>query len=162
VSSRGANFSPATGPSSWSIARSEPRRVGQTGGGICGSSTCSTYTRRPSRPTELPHRRPPTWINDIERLHELLQTQGDVTLRVAFERGLAEQAIGAEYIAHYLGTPIAAAPFDDESQPSTIRAYAVPREGRVQSAGGAQRAERSGAPVRGRPRRHPLGASVPV
>ena len=43
------------------------------------------------------------WIHDVERLHALLQTHGDAALRRAFERGLAEQAIGAEYIAHYLG-----------------------------------------------------------
>src|SRR6185436_3860547 len=53
--------------------------------------------------TELTHRRPRTWIPEVERLHELLQTHGDGALRTAFERGLAEQAIGAEYIAHYLG-----------------------------------------------------------
>ena len=53
--------------------------------------------------TELTHRRPQIWIHDVERLHALLQTHGDAALRRAFERGLAEQAIGAEYIAHYLG-----------------------------------------------------------
>ncbi len=89
--------------------------------------------------TELTHRRPHTWIHDIERLHELLQTHGDVALRSAFERGIAEQAIGAEYIAHYLGTPMAALPCDDEDRPSTIPAYTLPRGGRVQSAGGARR-----------------------
>ena len=34
----------------------------------------------------------------VERLHELLQTHGDTALRTPFERGVAEQAIGAEYI----------------------------------------------------------------
>ena len=58
--------------------------------------------------TELTHRRPRTWIPEVERLHELLQTHGDAALRTAFERGLAEQAIGAEYIAHYLGTTMPA------------------------------------------------------
>jgi transposase len=52
--------------------------------------------------TELTHRRPRTWIRDVERLHELLERHGDEPLRRAFDRGLAEQAIGAEYIAHYL------------------------------------------------------------
>jgi hypothetical protein len=52
--------------------------------------------------TELTHRRPRVWIRDVERLHDLLQRHGKDVLRVAFERGLAEQAIGAEYIAHYL------------------------------------------------------------
>lgn len=52
--------------------------------------------------TELTHRRPRVWIRDVERLHDLLQRHGKDVLRVAFARGLAEQAIGAEYIAHYL------------------------------------------------------------
>lgn len=45
--------------------------------------------------TELTHRRPQQWIHDVDRLHALLQTHGDAALRRAFERGLAEQAIGA-------------------------------------------------------------------
>jgi transposase len=52
--------------------------------------------------TELTHRRPRVWIRDVERLHDLLQRHGTEVLRVAFARGLAERAIGAEYIAHYL------------------------------------------------------------
>jgi transposase len=52
--------------------------------------------------TELTHRRPRVWICDVDRLHELLQKHGKEALRSAFERGLAEHAIGAEYIAHYL------------------------------------------------------------
>jgi hypothetical protein len=62
-----------------------------------------------------------------------------VALRAAFERGLAEQAIGAEYIAHYLGTPMPPVPLDDEGRPTTITAYTLPRAGRVQSAAGARR-----------------------
>jgi transposase len=54
--------------------------------------------------TELTHRRPRVWIRDVDRLHELLQHHGKDTLRAAFERGLAERAIGAEYIAHYLSS----------------------------------------------------------
>jgi transposase len=57
--------------------------------------------------TELTHRRPRVWVRDVDRLHELLQTHGDDALRAAFVRGLAERAIGAEYIAHYLATPAA-------------------------------------------------------
>jgi transposase len=52
--------------------------------------------------TELTHRRPRVWIRDVARLHELLERHGDEAVRRAFERGLAEGAIGAEYIAHYL------------------------------------------------------------
>jgi transposase len=56
--------------------------------------------------TELTHRRPRVWIHDVERLHDLLQRHGKDVLRAAFARGLAEQAIGAEYIAHYLESPL--------------------------------------------------------
>jgi transposase len=91
--------------------------------------------------TELTHRRPRTWIHEVERLHTLLQTHGDAALRAAFERGVAEQVIGAEYIAHYLGTPMSPLPFDEpEDRPPTISAGVLPRGGRVQAAGGARRA----------------------
>jgi transposase len=94
--------------------------------------------------TELTHRRPRTWIPEVERLHALLQTHGDRALRTAFEQGLADQAIGAEYIAHYLGTAIPPLPFEDTDRPSTLNTYPLPRAGRVQGAvgartGGAQR-----------------------
>jgi transposase len=56
--------------------------------------------------TELTHRRPRIWIRDVDRLHELLATYGDDAVRAAFARGLAEQAIGAEYIAHYLAAAV--------------------------------------------------------
>lgn len=66
--------------------------------------------------TELTHRRPRVWVRDVERLHDLLQQHGDEALRAAFSRGLAEHAIGAEYIAHFLATspPAAARPFQKE------------------------------------------------
>ena len=56
--------------------------------------------------TELTHRRPGVWLRDVDRLHTLLATYGDDALRAAFTRGLAEQAIGAEYIAHYLAATV--------------------------------------------------------
>jgi transposase len=52
--------------------------------------------------TELTHRRPRVWVRDVDRLHDLLQQHGEQALRAAFERGQAEHAFGAEYIAHYL------------------------------------------------------------
>lgn len=94
--------------------------------------------------TELTHRRPRAWIHEVERLHTLLQTHGDAALRAAFERGLAEQAIGAEYIAHYLGTTMPPLPFDDADRPSTLLASSPPRAGRIQAEG----ARRAGAPRR--------------
>src|SRR5436190_12545332 len=57
--------------------------------------------------TELTHRRPRIWVRDVERLHGLLATYGEDAMRLAFARGLAEQAIGAEYIAHYLADTVA-------------------------------------------------------
>jgi transposase len=52
--------------------------------------------------TELTHRRPRVWVRDVERLHDLLQQQGEPALRAALERGLAEGVFGAEYVAHHL------------------------------------------------------------
>jgi len=90
--------------------------------------------------TELTHRRPTLWIHDVERLHDLLQAHGDAALRCAFERGLAEQAIGAEYIAHYLDASTPGLPFDpDADRPPMIAATPPPRGGRVQVADGARR-----------------------
>ena len=56
--------------------------------------------------TELTHRRPRIWIRDVDRLHDLLATYGDDAVRAAVVRGLAQQAIGAEYIAHYLAAAV--------------------------------------------------------
>jgi hypothetical protein len=55
--------------------------------------------------TELTHRRPRVWTRDVERLHDLLQRHGKDALRAAFTRGLSEQALGWEYIVHYLESP---------------------------------------------------------
>lgn len=52
--------------------------------------------------TELTHKRPQVWARDVDRLHALLEQHGEAAVRGAFERGLREQAFGAEYIAHYL------------------------------------------------------------
>lgn len=52
--------------------------------------------------TELTHKRPRVWARDVDRLHALLEQHGETALRGAFERGLREQAFGAEYVAHYL------------------------------------------------------------
>ncbi|MGQ0539762.1 MAG: IS21 family transposase, partial [Gemmatimonadaceae bacterium] len=52
--------------------------------------------------TELTHRRPRRWTQDVDRLHALLQTEGPTALCAAFRQGLAARVFGAEYIAHYL------------------------------------------------------------
>ena len=108
---------------------------------ICSASTCSISARPRSpisRSSRIADHR--LWIHDVERLHDLLQTHGDAALRRAFERGLTEQAIGAEYIAHYLGDARPSLPFDpDADRPPTIAAARLPRAGRVQVAEGARR-----------------------
>ena len=60
--------------------------------------------------TELTHRRPRIWLRDVDRLHALLDTYGEEPMRAAFARGLAEQAIGAGYIAHDLASTESSAP----------------------------------------------------
>jgi len=52
--------------------------------------------------TELTHRRPQLWVRDVHQLHGLLQHHGPERLVSAFEAGLAQRQIGAEYIAHAL------------------------------------------------------------
>lgn len=117
--------------------------------------------------TELTHRRPQIWLRDIDRLHTLLATYGEAAMRTAFSRGLAEQAIGAEYIAHYLadtvttpaviegdrtGRPDVRSSLLGHPDESIVRdeqlvfdlpsanANRAPRGGRVQAAAGAHRA----------------------
>jgi len=116
--------------------------------------------------TELTHRRPQIWLRDVDRLHALLATYGDDAMRAAFARGLAEQAIGAEYIAHYLAATVTSPPpiEGDRTGHPTARsslsghpggslstgdprlhdlpsatATTAPRGGRVQAAAGAPR-----------------------
>ena len=55
--------------------------------------------------TELTHRRPRVWVRDVDRLHDLLERHGEQLLLAALERGIAEHAIGAEYITHFLSAP---------------------------------------------------------
>jgi len=117
--------------------------------------------------TELTHRRPQVWLRDIDRLHTLLATYGDDAIRAAFARGVAEHAIGAEYIAHFLadavttptsiegdsagrpniesssishpgGSSFASEPLPFD--PPSAKATYAPRGARVQAAGGARRA----------------------
>jgi hypothetical protein len=117
--------------------------------------------------TELTHRRPQIWLRDIDRLHTLLATYGDDAMRAALARGVAEHAIGAEDIAHFLAdavttpTPIEG---DTTGQPDTrssrpghpsrpsvrseqlafdlpsANATPAPRATRVEAAAGARRA----------------------
>jgi len=117
--------------------------------------------------TELTHRRPRMWIRDVDRLHGLLATYGDDALRAALARGVAEEAIGAEYIAHFLAEAVTTpAPILEDRtghsrdrssrreqpgeghlpsarlpfDPPSASAPAAPRAARVQAAAGARRA----------------------
>ena len=117
--------------------------------------------------TELTHRRPQVWLRDIDRLHTLLATYGDDAMRAALARGVAEQAIGAEYLAHFLadavtsptpiegdtpGQPDPRSPSIEHPDQSSLSseqlsldlpsatATSAPRAARVQAAAGARRA----------------------
>jgi hypothetical protein len=117
--------------------------------------------------TELTHRRPQVWLRDIDRLHTLLAAYGDAAMRAAFARGVAEHAIGAEYIAHFLADAVTTpAPIEGERtgqpdgrssflghsggssfgsaqlpfDPPSAMATAAPRGARVEAAAGARRA----------------------
>ena len=117
--------------------------------------------------TELTHRRPQVWLRDIDRLHTLLATYGDDAMRAALARGVAEQAIGAEYLAHFLadavtsptpiegdtpGQPDPRSPSIEHPDQSSLSseqlsldlpsatATSAPRAARVQAAVGARRA----------------------
>jgi transposase len=52
--------------------------------------------------TEIVHRRPRQWFDDVDRLHEILQRHGADVLRRAMEEGLKEQIFGALYVERSL------------------------------------------------------------
>ena len=52
--------------------------------------------------TEIVHRRPRQWFQDVDRLHAILQSQGPEVLRRAMEAGLQEQVFGAFYVERSL------------------------------------------------------------
>jgi transposase len=52
--------------------------------------------------TEIVHRRPRTWSEDVDRLHQLLQSHGPEVLRRAMEEGLRQQIYGAFFIERSL------------------------------------------------------------
>ena len=52
--------------------------------------------------TEIVHRRPQAWFQDVDRLHQILQSYGPEVLRRALEEGLKEQIFGAFYVERFL------------------------------------------------------------
>jgi len=52
--------------------------------------------------TEIVHRRPRQWFEDVDRLHQILQSHGPEVLRRAMEEGLKQQIFGASYVERSL------------------------------------------------------------
>ena len=52
--------------------------------------------------TEIRHRRPDHWSEQVERLFALLEEHGERALQGAFIEAAAREAVGAEYIAALL------------------------------------------------------------
>jgi hypothetical protein len=52
--------------------------------------------------TEIVHRRPRQWFQDVDRLHAIRQSHGLEVLRRAMEAGLQEQVVGALYVERSL------------------------------------------------------------
>ena len=52
--------------------------------------------------TELVHRRPKTWIDDIDEIFDILQVVGEDAVRAAIIIALRESAFGAEYVTHFI------------------------------------------------------------
>ena len=52
--------------------------------------------------TEMVHRRPRQWFEDVDRLHQILQSHGPEVLRRAMEEGLKQQIFGALYVERSL------------------------------------------------------------
>ncbi len=52
--------------------------------------------------TEIVHRRPGHWFEDVDRLHRILQSHGAEVLRRAMEEGLKQQTFGAMYVERSL------------------------------------------------------------
>jgi transposase len=56
--------------------------------------------------TEIVHRRPRRWFEDVDRLHQILQSHGPEVLRRAMEEGLKQQIFGAFYVERSLQTEL--------------------------------------------------------
>jgi hypothetical protein len=52
--------------------------------------------------TEIVHRRPRQWYEDVDRLHAILQSHGPEVLRRAMQAGLQEHVFGAFYVERSL------------------------------------------------------------
>jgi hypothetical protein len=52
--------------------------------------------------TELIHRRPAKWVDDVDELYDLQQAHGDDTVRSAMRLALDAGTFGAEYVGHFI------------------------------------------------------------
>lgn len=52
--------------------------------------------------TEIVHRRPRSWYDDVDRLHDLLGEHGEAPMRAAIAIALADETFGWEYVATHL------------------------------------------------------------
>ncbi|MBV9481492.1 MAG: hypothetical protein JO249_12180 [Acidobacteria bacterium] len=52
--------------------------------------------------TEIVHRRPRQWFEDVDRLHQILQSHGPEVLRRAIVEGLKQQIYGAFFVERAL------------------------------------------------------------
>ncbi len=52
--------------------------------------------------TEITHRRPAAWKQEVDLLHDLLQLYGPTFLDRAFKRALDQEIYGAEYVSHFI------------------------------------------------------------
>jgi hypothetical protein len=52
--------------------------------------------------TEVVHRRPRGWVDEVDRLHAVLQDVGPDRLRAALARAVAAETFGVEYIEYHL------------------------------------------------------------
>lgn len=57
--------------------------------------------------TEIRHRRPQSWVEEVNTLYALLEDQGDARLRGAFIRAAKESVAGAEYVQAILDGQVA-------------------------------------------------------
>ena len=60
--------------------------------------------------TEIVHRRPRQWFEDVDRLHQILQSHGPEVLRRAMEEGLKQQIFGAFYVERSLQAGLSFSP----------------------------------------------------
>ena len=93
--------------------------------------------------TELVHRRPRIWTDDVEQLFEMLQGHGEDKLIAALEHALVEDVFGAEYVARLL-SPLSAPATVRDAKPKQLELPVVVDGAHTRGPGGARMRSRSG------------------